>query len=77
MHSAVSTGCFRGLSTPVASQNFGNSLRFPTVEVRIRSEGMACGWSGNGAGLSPSTLVFPANYHSSTLYTHLSSGPGV
>jgi len=56
MHSAVSTCRFRGLSTPVASQNVGNSLRFPTVVVWVWSEGiMTCGWSGNGADLSPNT----------------------
>jgi hypothetical protein len=52
------------------------SSRSVTAEARIRDSacGTCGGRSGSGTGFSPSSSVFPCQYHSTVaLHTHISS----
>jgi hypothetical protein len=55
------------------------SRRPPTAEARVRAWvnpcGISCGQSVTGTGFSPSSSVFPCQYHSTVaLQTHISWG---
>jgi hypothetical protein len=51
------------------------SRRALTAEARVNSCGIYGGQSGTGTGFSPSSSVFPCQYHSTVvIHTHISSG---
>jgi hypothetical protein len=63
----------RTMAQVVSRQPFTAEARF---RARISTCGI-CGQSGPGTGFSPSSLVFPCQYHSTVaLHTHISSRGG-